>query len=167
MLSIRKTYLLGFIMVSALLLTSAYLQFYQGIVPCPLCSLQRLTFAMCGFLFLLGVFLHSQFWGRLLINMLALITSVIGILLASRQVWIQHFPSNNTSECGVSLQYMLQVLPLNQVVQKILFDGSVECTQRGWEFLSLNMAEWAIIWFSLLLFLTVFLFFKEFKNRIN
>jgi len=57
---------------------------------------------------------------------------------------------------------MLQVLPVNQALQKI-FQGSAECTQRGWEFLHMNMAEWALIWFFLFLLMTFCLFIEEFK----
>lgn len=164
MISIRKTYLLGFVIVSLLLLTSAYLQVYEGVIPCPLCSLQRLTFGLFGVLSLIGIFLHTKLWGRISVNLLSFITSITGILLAGRQVWMQHFPTAaNNTECGVGLQYLLQALPLNQVMQKVLYEGGVECTKRGWEFLHLNMAEWALVWFMLLLLLTMYLFLKEFK----
>jgi disulfide bond formation protein DsbB len=79
---------------------------------------------------------------------ICILFSAVGMGLAIRQVWIQHNPSAGASECGVSLQYMLQVLPLHEVMQKILV-GSAECTVRSWEFLSLGMAAWAIVWFAL------------------
>jgi len=158
-MSIRSTYFFGFIIICGLLLTSLYLQFFEGIIPCPLCTLQRLSFGLLGILFLFGTLLHSKRFGRLLINFLSILTSLLGIGLAVRQIWLQHFAANGSSECGVSLQYMIQVLPLNEVLQKI-FAGSAECTQRGWEFLSFNMAEWALIWFTLFLIMTAYLLVK-------
>ncbi|MBV9575891.1 MAG: disulfide bond formation protein B [Gammaproteobacteria bacterium] len=156
----RFTYLLGLVIVSLLLLSSLYLQFFDGFTPCPLCILQRIAFCFLGILFLGGIFLHSHFWGRLSINMLTIFTSLAGIIFSGRQIWLQHFPPQDPSECGVSLQYMMQVLPMNQVITKI-FAGSAECTQRGWEFLSLSMAEWTLVWFILFFLFSCILLFKE------
>jgi len=161
-MSTRLTYLLGLVVVCSLLLASLYFQFFQGIMPCPLCTLQRFTFGILGILFLIGMFVYKKHSRRLIINSLTTIFSVVGIMLAGRQVWLQHFPPADNSECGVSLQYMLQVLPVNEAISKI-FAGSAECTQRGWEFLHLNMAEWALIWFLLFLLMTFALFMEEIK----
>jgi disulfide bond formation protein DsbB len=156
-MSTRILYFFGFIIVAILLLTSVYLQLFKGIEPCPLCALQRIVFGFLGFFFLAGFFLHAKRYARIFINVLCGLFSIGGMLLAGRQIWLQRFPSSDGSECGVSLQYMVQVLPLHEVLQKII-QGSTECAARGWEFLSLNMAEWAFIWFALFLLLTIYLF---------
>jgi protein dithiol:quinone oxidoreductase len=158
-MSIRVTYLIGFIVVSLLLVASVYLQFFQGVVPCPLCTLQRLAFGMLGLLFFIGLFLSGS-CSRLIINGVACLVSLAGLFFSGRQIWLQHFPSGDANQCGASLEYMLQALPLHQVMQQV-FQGSVECTQRGWEFLFLNMAEWAFIWFGLLLGLVSYLLVKK------
>lgn len=152
----RFTYIFGFVTIALLLGTSIYLQFYDGFIPCPLCTLQRIVFGLLGMLFLLGIFLPAKRIGYFLLNALISLTALLGALLAGRQIWLQHFPPSDGSECGVSLQYMLQVLPLNEVAKKI-FQGTAECTQIGWQFLHLNMAEWSLIWFVGFLFLGLFL----------
>ncbi len=159
-MSIRSTYLISFLMISALLLTSIYFQIFEGIMPCPLCTLQRIAFGLLGILFLAGILFSAKRGLRVVINVLGVVISFAGLLLAGRQVWLQHFPSANSSECGVSLQYMMQVLPVNEVIQKI-FAGTAECTQRGWEFLHMNMAEWALLWFAGFLFLSLYLLIRK------
>lgn len=161
-MSIRSAYLLGFILVMALLLISVYVQFVDGILPCPLCSFQRATFGLLGIIFLIGLFTYRVPILGFIINILAMLGSVLGIILAGRQIWLQHHPSLN-SECGVSLEYMMQTLPINEVVKKIFFEGTAECTERGWEFLYLNMAEWSLIWFGLIFILTILILLKKFK----
>lgn len=163
-MSTRLTYLLGFVVICALLLTSAYLQIFDGFTPCPLCSLQRISFGLLGILFFIGLFVSSKVWGRMTVNVLCLMASILGILLAGRQVWLQNFPSDDGNECGVSLQYMMQVLPFNEMMQKIL-SGTAECAKSGWEFFHLNMAEWSLIWFILFLLLSFYLFLKEFSRH--
>ena len=132
----KYLYTLGFVIVCVILGTSFYLQIHDGFQPCPLCTLQRLAFAMLGGLFLLRVSVL-----RWLLPSLSLVTAGLGGLVAGRQVYLQFFQQGSHESCGVSLEYMLQVLPLNEAFNKI-FAGSAECTQRGFEFLFLNMAEW-------------------------
>lgn len=146
-MSIRLTYLFGFVSITALLLFSLYLQFYAGIVPCPLCTLQRLSFAAIGFFSLLGYMFFNNRPFEFIIRALCILFTVVGMSFAIRQVWLQYFPHPNSNECGVSLQYMLQVLPLDEVARKI-FAGTAECSIQSWQFLSLGMAEWATIWFA-------------------
>jgi disulfide bond formation protein DsbB len=161
-MSTRLIYTFGFLLISALLLTSLYLQYFDGVIPCPLCTLQRLCFVLLGGLFLIGIVAPAKRLLHQSLNILMVVASLLGIFLSGRQIWLQHFPSADSSECGVSLQYMMKVLPLNEVVQKI-FSGTAECTQRGFEFLTFNMAEWALIWFVLFLLLSVHLVLKKSK----
>lgn len=161
-MKIRILYTIGFLTVFALLSFSIYLQLYAGFEPCPLCTLQRIAFSLLGIWLLIGIISYSKLWRRLLIDGLCAITAVIGILLSGRQVWLQHFPPSGSAECGVSLQYMLQALPVGEAIKKI-FTGTSECSQIGWEFLHLNMAEWSLIWFILFLLFALCCALEELK----
>lgn len=163
-MSMRSTYFFGFVIICLLLTTSVYLQLYKNVIPCPLCTLQRISFVLLGILFLLGLFIYKKFFSRIAINFFSMMISLCGMSLAARQIWLQHFATAGSSECGVSLQYMLQVLPLSQTFQKV-FEGSAECTQQGWEFLSLNMAEWALTWFIIFFAMSLYLFLIGFKKN--
>jgi len=149
----RLTYLIGFIIVCISMGATAYLQTHYGITPCPLCILQRIVLALLGIVFFFGATLQLKKVGRIFFDVLASAFATMGVLLAGRQVWLQHMPSQGT-DCGASLQYMLQALPLNQVLQKV-FAGSAECSRVDWRFLSLSLAEWSLICFVVLLFIAV------------
>lgn len=159
-MSKRFIYTAGFIVILLLLGTSIGLQIFDGIMPCPLCTLQRISFGLIGIFFFIGIFVYRSRIATQLINFLSLIASCLGGFFAGRQVWLQYFPTGDSSECGVSLQYMMQALPLSEVAQKI-FSGSAECSQRGFEFLWLNMAEWALVWFVLFFFTSFYLLVKK------
>jgi len=158
-MSIRSIYVVEFLLVCFLLAVSVYLQVFDGFIPCPLCTLQRLCFGLLGIWFLIACCVYKKYIARCLLNTLSLLTATLGMLLAGRQIWLQHYPTHS-NECGASLEYMLGALPFNQVVQKVLV-GSAECTQRGWEFFSLSMAEWSLLWFVLFLMLSVYSFCKR------
>ncbi|HEX4044802.1 MAG TPA: disulfide bond formation protein B [Gammaproteobacteria bacterium] len=159
-MSTRFIYFLGFVIAGLILGISIYLQCFAGFIPCPLCTLQRFAFAAFGIFCLFGLLLSSKLLARMLINTLMLISAIFGLFFSGRQIWLQHFPPAHNSECGVSLEYMLQALPLQEVIQKV-FVGSAECTERGWSFLFLNMAEWSLLWFILFFVMSVYLLLKR------
>jgi disulfide bond formation protein DsbB len=137
---------ISFLAVCTILGTSAYLQIHDGFVPCPLCTLQRVAFVALGILFLLNILVYKITIARIFSQLLILASAAAGMVLAGRQVWLQLFHAGEEGECGVSLQYMLDVLPLNEVMAKV-FAGSAECAKRGFSFLWLNMAEWSLLLF--------------------
>jgi protein dithiol:quinone oxidoreductase len=144
----RLAYFIGLILVVGILGTGYYLEHYLGIMPCPLCTLQRICFGFSGILFLIGCMVYRYRIATVLLNLLIMLISATGMFLAARQIWIQLHPATAGGDCGVTLNYMLTVLPLSDVAQKV-FSGSAECTQRGWEFLYLNIPEWSLIFFAL------------------
>lgn len=163
-MNIRCLYLFNFILVFILLLSSIYLQTSYGFEPCPLCMLQRITFALLGGVFFSGfVLFFKAKWWRMILHVAGLTIAGIGMLLAGRQIWLQHYPNPAGLECGANIQYMLQVLPLTEVIAKI-FAGGSECASRGWEFLTLNMSEWAFLWFSSFFGIMLYIIFAEWKR---
>ena len=46
--------------------------------------------------------------------------------------------------CGATLEFMLKVLPLREVLDKVL-SGSGECAKINWRFLGLAMPAWVLI----------------------
>ncbi|HTM63873.1 MAG TPA: disulfide bond formation protein B [Gammaproteobacteria bacterium] len=154
-MSQRLAYMICFFTVIVMLATGFYLEFVDGIMPCPLCTLQRICFAASGIIFLAGTFFYRKRCTRIAINLSSMIFASLGIFLAGRQLWIQYFPNPDNSECGVSLQYMISVLPLSDVAEKV-FSGSTECVQRGWEFMKLNIPEWSLLFFVIFLLVSAF-----------
>lgn len=153
----RFLYLAGFLVIAGLLSYGVYLQVFDGFQPCPLCTLQRICFGLVGIVFLIGFLFHRSRFCCLTTSILSILFSFLGLLFSGRQIWLQLYPSAGSSECGVSLRYMMQVLPWNEVAKKIIA-GTAECSQRTWEFLTFSMAEWSAICFTGLLLLSVYLF---------
>ncbi len=148
LLTQRLTYFYAFVSVMLMITLAFYLQFWKGIAPCPLCILQRIIMIGIGVTFFLGMTFVLKQCGRIFIASFAFLLSLGGALLAGRQVWIQHLPPSQSADCGVSLEYMLHVLPWDQVAKKIL-EGSAECSMVTWSFWGLSMAEWSLLGFIL------------------
>lgn len=142
----RIGYALGFLTCVGLLSFGYYLQFVDQLEPCPLCIFQRVCFLGMGIAFLVAFF-HNP--GRAGAAIYALILTLIGgtgAALAGRQVWLQSLPKDQVPSCGMGLNYMLETLPLTDVVKKV-FQGSGECAEKAWEFLHLSIAGWSLVFF--------------------
>jgi disulfide bond formation protein DsbB len=142
----RIAYLLGAAVCAALMGWALWLQYGLGLEPCPLCSVQRLAVVALGVVFLLAA-IHGP--GRLGAGVYAGLTVVIagfGIVVAARHLWIQSLPKNAVPSCGMGLNYMLETLPLSEVIGKV-FAGSGECAEAGWYFLQLAIPAWTLVFF--------------------
>lgn len=160
----RPPFLLGLLIISSILGFSFYLEYGKNIYPCPLCELQRLTFMLIGSFFLVGVFLHRIRVIRFILFSFISITSTLGTVFAAKQIWLQHFPEKATNACAANLSYLLKMFPLHTVFTE-LFAGSAECTERGWDFLALDLAEWAFIAFIGFLLFSLVCLIKEYKQK--
>lgn len=165
MLSLRITWALGLIITLVLISTSYWLEQHDGMLPCLLCSLQRLAFIVLAFVFLLGLCWHNtNRWRHGLTGLVASLISGAGLWLAGRQVWLQWQPPNKMADCGISLQYLFKVLPFDKAIMKILH-GSTECSRVLWTFMGLSLAEWSGLFFAVLLVLSMGQMVRAFKNN--
>ena len=138
-----------------LLLWAYYLEVSLGIVPCPLCWLQRIVFFALLFLLLAAVIHAPGKRGAQIYAVIALCVSVLGILFASRQVYLQSQPLDPHTPCVPGLVYLFKTLPFSQAAT-LMLKGSAACGQVHWSFLGLSMAVWSLLVFiviALLMFL--------------
>ena len=140
----RTGNLIGFAVSAALIGYALYVQYVQGLEPCPLCILQRVAVMAAGVLFLLAAVHDPAERGARAYGVLIDLAAMAGILVAARHMWIMAQPPGSVAECGASLDYMMEVLPLHEVLGKVL-TGSGECAKLDWQFLGLNMPTWVLI----------------------
>lgn len=144
-LSYRRGALLGAIACALLLAYAYYLQYVQGLEPCPLCLVQR------GFFYLvMAVFVAAAVHGRLaaLYSSLVVLFALGGASTAGRQLWLQSLPPDKVPQCGPDLYFMLENFPLSRTLEK-LFYGTGECAVVDWSFLGLSIAGWSFVWFAI------------------
>jgi len=137
----RAANALGALVCLALLGYAWYAQMHLGLDPCPLCIFQRVGIAATGVLFLLAAVHQPRARGALVYGVLILAAALVTLGIAARHVWIQHLPPDSVPSCGATLDYMLEVFPLTDVIRKVL-TGSGECAQVTWTFLGLSMPAW-------------------------
>ena len=95
--------------------------------------------------------LTAVFSGRIMLiggSGLLLLCSAFGAFVAARQSWLQWFPPEVAS-CGRDFYGMIETFPLQRVIPMI-FKGSGDCSAIDWTFLSLSIANWSFLSFTVI-----------------
>jgi disulfide bond formation protein DsbB len=137
------------VICAALLGYGFYLQYAQGLEPCPLCMVQRGFFMSVMALFIIAALHGPGRVGTWIYAVLIVLLAAGGAAAASRQVWLQHLPADKVPQCGPDLFFMLENMPLSRTLQKLI-QGSGECAAVDWTFLGLSIAGWSLVWFTVL-----------------
>jgi protein dithiol:quinone oxidoreductase len=140
----RQGNLLGFAACAALLAYAYYAQFVLRLEPCPLCIFQRVGVFAVALVFLIAALHDPVSWGRRVYAALLALAALATIGVAARHLYIQSLPEGSVPACGASLDFMLKVFSLSEVLVKVL-TGSGECAKVTWEFLGLAMPAWVLI----------------------
>ena len=135
---------LGFIACAALMGYALYAQHVLGLAPCPLCIFQRVAVIVVGVLFLIAALHNPSGKGAYVYGALIDLAALAGIGISARHIWIQAQPPGTVAACGADLDYMLDIMPFTEVVNKVLF-GSGECGKVDWTLLGLSMPWWVLI----------------------
>lgn len=142
----RPAYLLGALVCAGLMAWALWLQYGLQLDPCPLCVFQRIAVIATGVVFLLAAVHNPGRVGAILYAALTVIISGVGAALAAWHVWIQAQPKGAVAACGMGLNYMLETLPLTEVIGRVL-KGSGECAEQGWLFMGLAIPSWTFVFF--------------------
>jgi disulfide bond formation protein DsbB len=142
----RSAYLLGFLVCAGLMTWAFWLQYGEGLEPCPLCMFQRVAVCAVGVAFLIAFLQNPGRRGAAVYAFLTLLFAGAGAAFAARQIWLQSLPKDQVPACGMGLNYMLDTMRITDVIAKVL-GGSGECAEKGWELLGLSIAGWTFVFF--------------------
>jgi disulfide bond formation protein DsbB len=121
-----------------------YLQHGVGLVPCPMCIVQRYALILIALITAL-----AGATGRKGLHLGASITlvftAVFGAYVAARQSWLQWYPPEVVS-CGRDFYGMIETFPLQRAIPMI-FKGGGDCSKVDWTFLGGSIANWSFLCF--------------------
>ncbi|MGC8119950.1 disulfide bond formation protein B [Marinobacter sp. VGCF2001] len=155
---------LVFLVCTSLLAAAFYMEHVMGLEPCPLCWLQRFGFMGVGLVSLLAFLQGPVGFGNRVYGLLLVVASGAGLGMAGRQLWLQNLPADQVPACGPSVDYLLDVLPLFEVLTTAL-RGTGDCAEVVWRFLGLSIPGWTAVFFSLLIVLGLFIMFRRYPSR--
>lgn len=144
----RRVFALFVLIPFALLAEALILQHLKGQAPCPLCVIQRAGFLLFGLIALAAAIQRPRSRGAAVYGAALGLTALAGLGVAIRHVWLLHHPKFG---CGIDvLEQIVNDLPTAKLLPW-LFHASGECTVPHEPTLGLQVPEWSVIWFSLLL----------------
>jgi protein dithiol:quinone oxidoreductase len=159
----RWTDFIAFLICGTFLVIGAYLQYTLGIIPCPLCIIQRFLITCLGILFLMGALFNFSPATRSFLHTFTFLLSAIGAAVASRQLWLEHLPSDKLVSCKASLAEYSQSAFFQQAID-FFFKGTSNCGTNSWSFLGLSIPMWSLLLFLFLIILTLR---QVYLNRIT
>ena len=121
-----------------------YLQHGVGLVPCPMCIVQRYVMMLMALVALLGACLPGR-KTFLLTGGFLVVLGAGGAYVAARQTWLQWYPPEVVS-CGRDFYGMIETFPLQRAIPMI-FKGGGDCSQVDWTFLGGSIANWSFVAF--------------------
>jgi len=138
------------------------LQHVEGLEPCPMCILQRYAFVAIGMVALIAAIHGPVGPGVRVYSFLIAALAVAGGSVSVRQSLLQRFPAPEPANCMAGdLDFLLGNFPLAQALPRI-FAGTGDCAKVEWSLFGLSIAEWALVWFVLIVATTAWLaFFRK------
>lgn len=124
-----------------------YAQHVLGYEPCPLCIFQRVGINSLGVALLLaaGLAMTARRWASVTAVVLVLLATAVAAGVAGRHVYVQAQPAGTYASCGASLEWMMEINPIFEVVRKVL-SAPGDCANIDWSFLGLAMPAWVLLW---------------------
>jgi disulfide bond formation protein DsbB len=160
--SARRIFALLSVVCLGLLAFGLYLQHAVGLVPCPMCIVQR--YALVLIALIAGLTATSSKKGiHISSAVLLLVTAGFGAYVAARQSWLQWYPPEVVS-CGRDFYGMIETFPLQRVIPMI-FKGGGDCSKVDWTFLTGSIANWSFLCFSGIAVLALALILGLIKRR--
>ena len=144
-LSVQRVFALIALACVGMLVFGLYLQHVVGLIPCPMCIVQRYALVGVAIIALVGSRLSRPLWLSVFAALMVL-KSGFGAFTAARQSWIQWYPPEVVS-CGRDFYGMVENFPLQRAIPMI-FKGSGDCTKVDWTFLGGSIANWSFVAFS-------------------
>ena len=147
-MTVTRALILQLIFVLAAAVAAVYVQLVMGIVPCPLCILQRLAYLLIGAVVIIALLHRSQGLAQDIYFGLSIVFALFGLVVALRQVWLQLVPPEMSGVCGPGLNELVHSLPPGELHHKIFY-GAGDCGLVHWTALGLSMAGWSAVCFLL------------------
>jgi len=158
--STRQLFFLAFLGCTGLMAFALYLEHSVGLVPCPLCHVQRFAVVLFGLICLLATLHNPALWGQRIYAFFAMLAAAFGIATAARQIWLQGLPEDQLPACLPPLEFMLEAFPMQEIISKMLH-GTADCAKVDWTLLGFSIAELSIVSFTAMLVFALFLLLRK------
>jgi disulfide bond formation protein DsbB len=118
----------------------------MNLAACPLCVLQRMLYLLLSLESIAAWMLTGTKAGRRASASVMAATTLTGVWIAAYQTWLQRFAKGVS--CTADQPWWEQFVNWAGSQWPLLFEASGLCSEAGWKFLGLSIAEWSLVAFS-------------------
>ncbi len=118
----------------------------MNLAACPLCVLQRMLYLLLSLESIAAWMLAGTKAGRRASASVMAATTLTGVWIAAYQTWLQRFAKGVS--CTADQPWWEQFVNWAGSQWPLLFEASGLCSEAGWKFLGLSIAEWSLVAFS-------------------
>ncbi|MCK9389875.1 MAG: disulfide bond formation protein B [Sulfuritalea sp.] len=123
-----------------------YLQQTMNLAACPLCILQRMLYLLLALEAIAAWLLAPKTLPRRAAALVMAATTLTGAWIAAYQTWLQRFAKGVS--CTADQPWWEQLVNWAASQWPLMFEASGLCSEAGWKFLGLSIAEWSLIAFT-------------------
>ena len=147
-------------LVTCLLSFGYYLEYFKNLYPCLFCVIQRFCYLIIGCVAIVSLTLRKLYGISRYTFITIIAVAFLGAAVASRQVWLQRFADSQNLECGASLRFLIDTLPLSDVIYK-LYLGSSDCATVHWALFGWSIADWSLFFFLAIATSAIWVFLND------
>jgi protein dithiol:quinone oxidoreductase len=149
----RAPFAAALIFALGLVTTGVLLSEFMRLAACPLCIVQRMLYLLVALLALVGIAVAKTF-GRRIVAAAMTVVAGAGMFVGGYQSWIQRFAQDTS--CSGRPTWWEDLVDWAGHQAPILFRADGLCSDPGWKFLGLSIAEWSLVCFTLLFLLSAY-----------
>ena len=116
-----------------------------NLAACPLCILQRMLYLLLTLEAIAAWMLAGSALPRRLAALAMAATALTGVWIAAYQTWLQRFAKGVS--CTADQPWWEAFVNWAGAQWPLMFEASGLCSEAGWKFLGLSIAEWSLIAF--------------------
>ncbi|MCF8178827.1 MAG: disulfide bond formation protein B [Sulfuritalea sp.] len=117
-----------------------------NLAACPLCILQRMLYLLLGIESVVAWKLAGSPLPRRGAAFVMMATALTGVGVATYQTWLQRFAKNVS--CTANQPWWESLVYWAGEKWPLMFEASGLCSEAGWRFLGLSIAEWSLLAFT-------------------
>ena len=161
----RIVLLLIFLICTTVIGYALYLQLVINLLPCPFCIAQRIAYWLVGLTAIFAFIHNPRGLGRKIYYSFITVFSLSGLVLALHHSWIIRYPE--AFQCGISAEEeFLNGLSIANWWPS-MFEANGDCADVKWEFMSLTIPNWSVIFFLFILITSVYMLFTSRNQKPN
>ena len=117
-----------------------------NLAACPLCILQRMLYLLLALEAGAAWMFSGATLPRRLMALVMIATAATGVWIAAYQTWLQRFAKGVS--CTADQPWWEHFVNWAGAQWPLMFEASGMCSEAGWKFLGLSIAEWSLMAFT-------------------